>query len=235
MSDFALTTVVVDNASEDTTRALIEASGISNVQSDTNDGYAFAINRVSSRIIENDYVLIINPDVKLRHDTLRLLIAGLESDDSLGAVGPVLEGPHFSPNGRRCVSWPVFCLHYVLKNAWKRNPFTLWYYNLLWTKDRENVDWLSGCCLLIRKAAYFDCEGFDDRFLLYFEDVAFGVMLRARGWSNRLVESAVADHVGGGSTATLTIKKRVFTHASSALSFYYRYYPIHKGLRRVRR
>ena len=33
------------------------------------------------------------------------------------------------------------------------------------------VDWVSGCCLLVKRDFFEECKGFDQRYFIYFEDV----------------------------------------------------------------
>ena len=45
------------------------------------------------------------------------------------------------------------------------------------------MDWVTGCCLLVRRACWEDLGGFDRDFFLYYEDVDLCRRARARGWS----------------------------------------------------
>lgn len=48
--------------------------------------------------------------------------------------------------------------------------------------DTFECDWLSGCLLMTRRAAWQAIDGFDAGYRKYFEDVDFCVRLRAAGW-----------------------------------------------------
>ena len=43
------------------------------------------------------------------------------------------------------------------------------------------VGWLSGSCLLVRRAAFDAIDGFDSRYFMYMEDVDFGDRTRQGG------------------------------------------------------
>ena len=46
------------------------------------------------------------------------------------------------------------------------------------------VGWLSGSCLLVRRAAFDAVGGFDPDYFMYFEDVDLGERLGRAGWQN---------------------------------------------------
>src|SRR5262249_41767950 len=48
---------------------------------------------------------------------------------------------------------------------------------------RSRVDWVTGCCLLLRRSCWEDLGGFDRDFFLYYEDVDLCWRARQRGWS----------------------------------------------------
>src|SRR5262249_2914091 len=45
------------------------------------------------------------------------------------------------------------------------------------------VPWVTGCCLLVRRACLEDLGGLDEDYFLYYEDVDLCRRARARGWS----------------------------------------------------
>ncbi len=62
------------------------------------------------------------------------------------------------------------------------------------------VGWLSGSCLLIRRAAFDQVGGFDERYFMYMEDVDLGDRLGRAGWLNVYVPSSEILHAKGHST-----------------------------------
>jgi GT2 family glycosyltransferase len=48
---------------------------------------------------------------------------------------------------------------------------------------RQEVDWLIGAAMIIRREAFDAVRGWDSRFFLYLEDVDFCLRLRRAGWS----------------------------------------------------
>src|SRR5205085_1884453 len=72
------------------------------------------------------------------------------------------------------------------------------------------VDWLSGACMLAKRAALTAVRGFDERFFLYWEDADLCRRLRNRGYHVRYVPGATAIHrVGQSSRAACSPMDRV--------------------------
>src|SRR5579872_159591 len=93
--------IVVDNASTDDTRRILEefqSRAVRTVYSDCNLGFAEAQNR-AIQIADSEWVLTLNPDVLMRAGFLRRLLDAGRSDSSIGAVcGKLLSiGPGFEP------------------------------------------------------------------------------------------------------------------------------------------
>ncbi len=57
--------------------------------------------------------------------------------------------------------------------------------------------------LLVRRTAWNEAGGFDERQWMYAEDLDLGWRLRDNGWATRFEPSAIADHAGGASTTQL--------------------------------
>ncbi len=84
------------------------------------------------------------------------------------------------------------------------------------------VDWLSGACMLARREALRNVNGFDERYFLYWEDADLCRRLRARGYDVRYVPSGTAIHrVGHSSRSVRASAIRAF-HESA-----YLYYATH--------
>ena len=62
------------------------------------------------------------------------------------------------------------------------------------------MGWLSGSCLLVRRSAFSQIGGFDERYFMYMEDVDLGDRLGKAGWLSVYVPSAEVLHHRGHST-----------------------------------
>ena len=91
-------------------------------------------------------------------------------------------------------------MHAVLGPFWKRNPWTAAYRQERLEPSERPVGWLSGSCLLVRRSAFSQVGGFDERYFMYMEDVDLGDRLGKAGWLNVYVPSAEVLHHKGHST-----------------------------------
>jgi N-acetylglucosaminyl-diphospho-decaprenol L-rhamnosyltransferase len=91
-------------------------------------------------------------------------------------------------------------MHAVVGFVWKANPWTRSYRQEHVEPTERPVGWLSGSCLLIRREAYEQIGGFDERFFMYMEDVDLGDRLGRAGWLNVYVPGSEVLHDKGHST-----------------------------------
>jgi N-acetylglucosaminyl-diphospho-decaprenol L-rhamnosyltransferase len=87
--------------------------------------------------------------------------------------------------------------HAVLGTVWPSNPWTAGYRQENESISERAVGWLSGSCLLMRRAAFDSINGFDARYFMYMEDVDLGDRLGKAGWLNVYVPSAEVTHAKG--------------------------------------
>ena len=92
----------------------------------------------------------------------------------------------------------------------------------------EPVTWLPLCCAVIRRSAWREIGGWDERFTFFYEDQDFCRRLAEAGWGLAIRWDAGAIHVGGGSTSTWSrANRRSGSCASSENRFLYlqKWYP----------
>ncbi len=85
----------------------------------------------------------------------------------------------------------------ILGTVWKSNPWTRRYRQENEEISERAVGWLSGSCLLVRRAAFDSIDGFDSRYFMYMEDVDFGDRMGKAGWHNVFVPEAEVTHAKG--------------------------------------
>jgi N-acetylglucosaminyl-diphospho-decaprenol L-rhamnosyltransferase len=64
-----------------------------------------------------------------------------------------------------------------------------------------DVDWTSGPCMAVNRRVFTELGGWDERFFVYNEDVAFGRTVRDNGYYQRLRTDLEVLHASGGSGA----------------------------------
>ncbi|MFB2557306.1 glycosyltransferase family 2 protein [Herbiconiux liangxiaofengii] len=214
--------VVVDNKpTGETVREMTEGRGGRYLPLPSNPGYGGAVNegvRALSPSVE--WILVSNPDIVLGPDSIdRLVAAGLAASD-IGAVGPlVMTGGVPYPSARAVPSLATGIGHALLANVRPTNRWTTRYHLGNATDGAErDAGWLSGACLLVRRSAFDQVSGFDQRYFMYFEDVDLGYRLGQAGWRNRYAPAAVVEHSGGHSTESESAAM-VEAHHRSAYRF----------------
>lgn len=67
--------------------------------------------------------------------------------------------------------------------------------------ERLEVDWTSGAAMAVRRDTFVSLGGFDERYYVYNEDVAFGRAVREQGLRQVLRTDILVPHASGGSGA----------------------------------
>jgi N-acetylglucosaminyl-diphospho-decaprenol L-rhamnosyltransferase len=211
--------VVVDNGSRDDSIEALHAAfpEVRVVRSPGNVGYArganFGIAASYSRV-----VAVLNADLTLTPGSAGVLVARLEEDARLGAVGPRvrnLDGSDY-PSARRLPSIPVAVGHGLLGLWWPSNPFTTRYRQLDADFARARpVDWVSGLAVWLRRDALDAVGGWDERYFMYMEDVDLCWRLRRGGFGVAYEPAGAVVHVQGAVTSRHPYRMLVEHHRSA--------------------
>ncbi|MCI4676826.1 glycosyltransferase family 2 protein [Candidatus Mycolicibacterium alkanivorans] len=204
-TDRPLTVVLADNGSVDGApeEALERYPGTRLLRTGGNMGYGSAVNRAVAMVpADDEFVIVVNPDVVWSPGSIDALLEAAERWPRAGTLGPLIRDPDGSvyPSARHLPSLVRGGMHAVVGFAWKRNPWTKAYRQEYLEPSERPVGWLSGSCLLVRRAAFDQVGGFDERYFMYMEDVDLGDRLGRAGWLNVYVPSAEILHDKGHST-----------------------------------
>jgi len=197
--------VVVDNVpgGDNDLAAALSGSPARIVPRPDNPGYGGGINAgVETLDPAVEWVFVVNPDVTLDSGSLDELVRVGDSDSSIGSLGPRIrdQAGTVYPSARAIPSLRLGVGHALLGDLVPTNPWTRRYHQFADYDTTRDAGWLSGACILVRRAAFDDVDGFDDGFFMYFEDVDLGFRLGQGGWRNVFVPSALVEHEGGHST-----------------------------------
>lgn len=207
--------IVVDNNSLDGSREfiLISFPEVQLLVNPKNLGFGAANNR-GAAAARGKYLLFLNTDTEMYPGALDRLLQVFQSDGNIGCAGPAL----IQEKGRIQVSFGGRMNFF--SEMWKKaagNSLTA--LRMKWKYKEKNVKWLSGACLLVRRAAWEQSSGFDEKFFLYFEDIDLCFRLWEQGWKLRYVPSARVFHQGGASTEAMGMGSRLH-YRSSQVHFY---------------
>lgn len=234
--DIAIDVVVVDNASHDDShrRALAAHPWARLIENSANVYLSSAWNQ-GARTTSAPYLLFLNPDTEWWHGTLANHVAVARAHPRAGIVGPLvrnLDGTVYA-SGRRFPSVVDAVGHAFCSPFTRDNRFTRRYEMDGWDRTTEReVDWVSGCAMLLPRAAYEAVGGFDEGFPLYGEELDIATRLHAQGWSVLFTPEVEIMHEIGVSTGGDRRPHRLVVMHSRSL---YRYYAKHRapGWRRV--
>src|ERR1700742_128786 len=165
----------------------------------SNLGYGTAVNRAVKRLGDegsDEWIVVANPDVQWGPGSIDALLDAASRWPRAGALGPLIRDPDGSvyPSARHLPSLIRGGMHAVIGPFWKANPWTAEYRQERTEPSERPVGWLSGSCLLLRRSAFDEVSGFDERYFMYMEDVDLGDRLGRAGWQNIYVPSAEILH-----------------------------------------
>ena len=216
-------TVVVDNASADSTIDEVGRRGVRLIANTENRGFAGAVNQGFEQI-KNPYVLLLNPDAVLL-SSLEPLRQACDLPNSAGAGGQLVDAdgqPQVGFMVRGLPTPATLVLEALLLNrCWPGNPVNRRYRCLDWdSSSRSVVEQPAGAFFMVRRAVWQELGGLDEGFFpLWFEDVDFCGRIRDRGFSLYYVPEAVAKHTGGHSVPQLPLEMRLIYWYRSLLRY----------------
>jgi len=198
--------VAVDNGSADGSLAAAVSAvpGLETVSPGGNLGYGAAVNR-GVAATSSPLVLVCNPDLEVPSGAVGELAAALGSDPRIALVGPLVRTPEGDryPSARRFPSMIDAAGHALLGLFAPHNRFTRNYQRSELdgaAAEVRPVDWVSGACFLVRRAAFESVGGFDESYFMYAEDVDLCWRLGKAGWLVAYAPGAEVTHLQGRAT-----------------------------------
>ena len=226
--------IVVDNNSGDDSVYLLrsdfpEITVIDNLE---NMGLASGVNTALTQA-KGTYSLVLNPDMIAIPGSVSSLVSFMDKNPDVGMAG----GKLISPNGKLQYS----CYRFY-------TPLTIVYRRTFLGKTKtgkqaianflmkdsdhaseQDVDWLMGACLMVRKKAYEEVGGMDERFFLYFEDVDWCRRFWEKGWRVSYVPQAVFSHYHQrssekGALLGIFFNRTTREHIKSAFKYFIKFF-----------
>lgn len=173
-SDMAAQVIVVDNNSSDNTVAIIKDNfpQINLVCLKKNTGFGAAHNQ-AIKLIHSDYHIVMNPDIRFEKNVLSNVIYYMDKYRDIVLMSPkvlnvdstIQHLPKRKPLFKYIISG---LLEKKSNNFYKlRSEYTL--------RERDitnilDIEFCTGCFMIMRTMIFKECQGFDERFFLYFED-----------------------------------------------------------------
>jgi N-acetylglucosaminyl-diphospho-decaprenol L-rhamnosyltransferase len=175
--------IVVDNASNDDSAAIAANHGATVIQRTDNAGFGVGCND-GIFASSTPYVLLLNPDARLRPGALEALLATAENHPDAWLMVPTL----YRDDGSRFEKWQST----ICDGAFR--PYS--------THDSalRMIGFASGAAILLRRETIVSIGGFDPDLFLFFEDDDLSRRVLNAGGHILHVVSAEVDHAGGTSS-----------------------------------
>ncbi len=193
-----------------------------------NPGFAAGVNR-AARASASPYFLLLNPDCIVNGDVASTLATWMEANPRVGVCGAQVREADGSvqPSARRFpdATTGIAGRTAWLTRVWPGNPLSE--RNLTTPSESTSpmtVDWVSGACMMVRRAAFEDVGGMDEGFFLYWEDADFCRRLRDRGWTTAYNPAISVTHLTSRSSARAPVRSLFAFHRGA-----FRYYVKHSG------
>ena len=188
-----------------------------------NDGFAKGIN-AGAASGHAPFLLLLNPDCVAGTDFVARLVDFALTRPDAAIVGPRILNADGTIQGsaRRFPGWSTVIAGRGswLTKKFPNNPLSRWNLPALAEgAGTSHVDWVSGACMLVRRDAFDQAGGMDERFFLYWEDADLCRRLDELGWRTIYFPHAEVVHAGGGSSVHAYRESLAAFHASALMLF----------------
>jgi len=211
--DAGTSVAIVDNCSGDDSvarlRRAIEENGwgdwVSLTALDRNDGFAAGNNAAIAPALASsdppDYLLLLNPDTIVRSGAVCELLNFMDSHPKCGIAGSRLEEPQGDVQ-RSAFRFPSLAgdIEHSLRLGIVTRLLSRHVVAPPAPVELCQTDWVSGACMIVRRAVFSDCGLLDAKYFMYFEETDFCLAAHRAEWECWYVPSARVVHLAGAST-----------------------------------
>ena len=217
--------IVVDNGSVDHSVEMLNRQfpWVYVVANEENVGFIRASNQ-GIEASRGRYVLLLNPDTEVLGNALSSMVDYAESHPRVGALGPQLlypDGSIQSSRRRFPTLATAFVESTVLQQWLPRNRVLDRYYLIDQPDDvTQEVDWVVGACMLIRREAIDQVGLLDESVFMYSEELDWCRRAKSAGWRVVHLPMAQVTHHEGKSSEQAVAARHI--HFQQAKIHYFR-------------
>jgi GT2 family glycosyltransferase len=215
---------VVDNHSSDGSVDMIRRSypDVNLIMNGENRGFAKGNNQVL-RIFQSRYCLITNPDIIILPGTLQEMVSFMDSNSDAGIIGCKLLNTDRSLQ-YSCRRYPTIITllsrGLLVDSLFPKRNISKKYLMMDVSHDGIiPVNWLTGCCLMVRKETIQQIGLMDENYFLYFEDVDLCYRVNQK-WKVYYLSHVQMIHEFQHTSRRIGGLKHKFYHTKSALHFF---------------
>ncbi|MDB0022431.1 glycosyltransferase family 2 protein [Flavobacteriaceae bacterium] len=191
--------ILVDNESNEKNLNLLlnDFNKLKVIKNNSNLGFGVANNQaINYALDENyDYVMLLNNDTEVDHNFISPLINSIEKNSSIGGVQPLI----MNYNNRDLI--------------WSAGGYINKFFGNTTTNKslgkKLNLDWITGCCMLLKTEVIKKTKLLDENFFAYYEDVDWSLRIKDLGYTLELVDKSLVYHHGSISSNNSTSEGRL--------------------------
>jgi N-acetylglucosaminyl-diphospho-decaprenol L-rhamnosyltransferase len=176
------------------------------------------------------YIFFLNPDTEIQRGALRALLDFMDAPENarVGIVGPQLfyADGSLQSSRRRFPKFSTALFESTKLEQWFPNNSPITEYRLLRTDDSaiQDVDWVVGAAMFVRRAVVEQIGGLDERFFMYSEELDWCKRAKDAGWRVVYFPNARVMHHEGKSSEQVRAQRDIYFHSSKV-----RYFKKHHG------
>ena len=195
----AMEVFVIDNASTDGSGEAVKERfpKVTFIQNQKNVGFAMANNQ-ALRLSKGNYLLLLNPDTKMKEGAIERLVSLMESSPEAGVVGAQLLNDDGSKQNS-IANFPSLATEFLNKSLLR------WLFPKQFPgKERDysnplEVDSVIGACMMVRREAMDQVGLLDEEYFLFLEETDWCYRMKKEGWKVYHIPQAEIYHFQGKS------------------------------------
>lgn len=196
--------IVVDNNSHDGTVQAVRAQypKVRVIGNTDNRGFSKAVNQALA-VSSGRHLLMLNSDTLVQNHAVDKMVAYLDQHADVGAVsckqwtgdGQLYQSCFPFPSIRDHLRYAAF-----FQQVAPKTQAAIAAAQAIDCTVSQDVDWINGACLMVRRTLMEACGGLDEGFFMYFEDVDLCRAIRRHGYRVRhLAEADIVHFIGRSS------------------------------------
>lgn len=186
-------------------------------------------NNEGVRMSEGEYLMFMNPDITVTEGMMDGLIAYMDAHPIVAVTGPQLVYPSgvVQDSYRRFMK-PLDSIIKRIKTL-HRIPYfkkRMMQY-LLWKVDNtkvQEIDWIVGACMIVRKRMFDEIGGYDNRFFLFNGDTDLCRQFWKKGWKviyNPMIKAGHKEsRLSGNGFWDALFKKTAWIHVFDMIKYF---------------
>ena len=208
---------VIDNGSDDFNPTELDPK-VNIIKLNNNYGFAKGYNLgISKAKIDNDeYLILLNNDTVVDKNFFINLTESIKSKKTESIYGPKITFDDAKDliwyGGGKVKLDRGIIEHVGIRKS--SSDFSI----------ESNTDYVTGCCMIVRKGIYDDLGGFDESFFMYNEDVDFCLRAKLNKIKCVYLPSVIISHKVSSSLGGYYSRKKILMKIKSAFLLYKKYY-----------